>query len=111
MNKSIHIKIINKSRDFLIKTNITEKELVDKLEISENLLRSIYKKYLGVTPSQYRKIVRMKKVKTLLRITEMGVTQIASCVGYANMSKMSVRFRLEYGYSPSEYRKELRRVS
>lgn len=111
MKREQHLKIINKSRNLLIKTNITEKELVDELQISENLLRSLYKKFFGVTPSQYRKSVRMKKVQTLLRITEMGVTEIADCVGYMNMSKMSVRFRLEYGYSPSEYRKELKKAS
>ncbi len=101
-------KIINQSRRLLLESTMTEQQIVEKLFVSETTLRQLYVRYLGISPKKYIRKVKLKKAKTKLRITNSLICEIASEIGYTNMSKFSNAFKSVYGITPSNYRKKCR---
>ena len=104
MNKQTS-KILNVSRRLLLETSLTEKQIAKTLFISETNFRYLYHKYFDLPPKKYIKKVKLKKAKTLIRITNKNITYIAYDLGYINTSKFSEDFKKEFNISPREYRK------
>lgn len=98
---------INKSRRLLLETDLTEIEIANSLSISSAYLRKIYKTHFHIPPKKYIKLVKLKKGQTLLRTSDIQISQIAYSLGYVNVSKFSEDFKKCYGLSPSKYRKML----
>ncbi len=98
--------ILNVSRRLLLETSNTEKQIAKILYISETTLRSLYIKNFGMPPKRYIRSVKIKKAKTMLRITDKTISEIAYCIGYINTSKFTETFREVYGHTPSNYRKK-----
>ena len=65
-----------------------------------------FRQAVGVTPHRYVIQCRMERAKSLLRETELPVTQIAHEVGYSNQSHFSVIFHRLTGQTPRGYRSE-----
>lgn len=87
--------------------NICEKEVCKRLYISETGFRNIYKKYFEIPPKQYMLNVQMGKARTLLRITDLHIIEIAEELNYVSASKFSMLFKKHYGLTPCEYRNSL----
>jgi len=66
----------------------------------------LFKAATGVTPSHYQIDLRMSEARRLLRVTKMGVVDVALEVGYADPSHFARLFRRETGLSPSDYRRQ-----
>lgn len=82
-------------------------ELADLMNMSRsNLLRKI-KKQTKLSASQFIREVRLQKGMTLLKETELTVSEIAYQVGFSNNSYFTKCFRDYYGYSPGEARKKI----
>ena len=82
-------------------------ELADLMNMSRsNLLRKIKKQTQG-SASQFIREVRLQKGMTLLKETELTVSEISYQVGFSNNSYFIKCFREYYGYSPGEARKKL----
>lgn len=64
----------------------------------------LFAKYIGQTPNTYLMQYRLDKSTTLLKSTDMTVTEIANAVGFNGSSYYAEAFRKWYGKSPSEYR-------
>ncbi|MFV0440116.1 MAG: helix-turn-helix domain-containing protein [Lachnospirales bacterium] len=108
MKKKTKVQIINKSRRLLLETDLNEKEIAELLCISEVFLRKLYKCHFGYPPRTYIRKVKLKKAKTMIRITDYSITKIAEEIGYTNISKFSYAFKVEFGYLPSEYRAKIK---
>ena len=106
--RKIGLDILNESRRMLVLEKLTEIEVCKELKVSETSLRNLYKRHLNTTPKIYIRNVKMCKVRTLLRITNLSVSELADMVGYVNVSKMSAAFKEKYSISPSQYRKTVR---
>lgn len=99
------LEILHYTKHQFIYSSISEKELAEEIGISPRDLRAIYQKFLGETPKNYITKVKMAKARTLLRITEESIIDIALLLGYENPSHMSAKFKELYSLTPSSYRR------
>lgn len=59
----------------------------------------------GMSPLQYRIAARIEAAQQLLRQKALPVSEIARCVGYADVSRFGQHFRRKAGMTPSACRK------
>ncbi len=64
----------------------------------------LFKETTGDSPHQYVIRLRVEHAKSLLRATELPVTEIAQRVGYANAGHFSSAFHRCVGFTPTQYR-------
>ena len=83
----------------------TVAELVDRLHVSERLLRLRFRQNLGTTVHDAISAARLKRVCKMLRETELPEDQIAECCGFTDASHLAKVFRKEYGTNPLSFRK------
>jgi signal transduction histidine kinase/ligand-binding sensor domain-containing protein/DNA-binding response OmpR family regulator len=92
----------------LIEQNIENAEFsVEDFARSTGLGRTnFYKKIKGMTgysPSEYLRIIRMKKAVELLSTTELNISEISYKVGISDPFYFSKCFKAHFGTSPSQY--------
>ena len=68
-----------------------------------------FKKYTGTTPMQYIVSIRISNAQGLLETTEYSINEISRIVGYDNPLYFSRLFHKQKGFSPSQYRKQLKK--
>lgn len=83
---------------------ITVKSLAALSYISVSAFGRIFKKETGLPPAEYIILERLEKSKTLLRRSNISVTDIAIRCGFTDGAHFSSCFKRIYGVSPSEYR-------
>lgn len=103
--KTEKLQILNITRQEFMFSEISEKELSNRLNITPREMRTIYQTFLGDTPKNYITKIKMCKAKTLLRISDLSIVEIALILGYENPSHMSAKFKEIYGETPSSYRR------
>jgi len=69
----------------------------------EHLTRS-FKKYYGISPSEYINKLRLKEATHLLRTSDEKVINIVYDCGFNNIAYFNRLFKDRYGVSPREYR-------
>jgi AraC-like DNA-binding protein len=65
----------------------------------------------GLTPHQYRQMLRLREARRLLAGGQHSVTEVCMAVGFTSMGSFSDLFRRRVGASPSEYRRRLRSMA
>lgn len=65
----------------------------------------IFKKYTGVSMSEYLLICRLKYASTLLLLTNKTVTEIALNIGFSSIAYFNKSFKKFYNLTPSEFRR------
>jgi AraC family transcriptional regulator len=80
--------------------------LAQQAGMSEYHFNRLFKRAIGLPPSQYQIKLRLDRARQLLRETKRDVIDIANEVGYANASHFARLFRKASGMTPSEYRKQ-----
>ena len=78
-------------------------DLIDATNYSYSHFNSIFKKEVGVTPSDYLKEKRLNYAKRLLVSTTYKHESIAEIVGFATHSRFCVFFKEKTGLTPSQY--------
>ncbi|MFL9937667.1 helix-turn-helix domain-containing protein, partial [Paraburkholderia sp. RL18-103-BIB-C] len=68
-----------------------------------NFLR-LFKRELGLTPSQYLLRARLKLTCELLANSDLSIDKIARRTGLSNGERLSNLFRKQLSMSPTEYR-------
>ncbi|SFJ32141.1 AraC-type DNA-binding protein [Paenibacillus sp. UNC496MF] len=93
-----------------IRTNIDKEirisELAKMMHVSESGLRASFKKTYGLSPKQYLQRYRMSEAKTMLKLSDKNIQQIAQQVGFPSIHAFSAWFQKETGASPSLWRKD-----
>lgn len=84
-------------------------DLVRLCSLSESQLRRRFSEAVGMPPIAYRNQLRCKIASTLLTNTAMSVAEIASRVGFGDVSDFYRAFRKLYKVSPSACRKPCER--
>ena len=74
--------------------------------LSKGAFSSIFRKKIGVTFQDYIISKRLKWSETLLKSSELNVTQIAYNSGFRSHSHFSSTFKKIYGISPLDYREK-----
>ncbi len=67
--------------------------------------RRVFKKTLGLTPKTYITQCSIHKAKKLLAYTDLPVAQIASSIGYENISGFNRCFLEQTGTTPTDFRR------
>lgn len=83
----------------------TLEELGSKFNINPYYLQKQFKRYVGMSPSDYQIFLRMTKAKELIRNTKLPISEIAFAVGIENLGYFTRRFKQQEGVTPQEYRK------
>ena len=79
-------------------------EIVQELDISRRQMHRRIKAYVGQTPNQYIKTLRLTKARTLLEEGEyMSVKAVSISVGFKDVKYFSIQFKKEFGRLPSSY--------
>lgn len=108
------VETIREIRSFLIRhitENFTQGELAVRFGISlttmKSCVRSVYGAAIGTWLADYR---MNRAAELLLKERETGIAEIGSRVGYENAAKLTAAFKRIMKMTPSEYRKENRRM-
>ena len=91
-----------------IKENPSVKQLADICNVSEVYFRKQFKSCIGMTPVEYRNIIRLSKACSFLEYGDISVQEISDMLGYSTVSHFIKEFRTHYGSSPLKYRKQFR---
>ncbi|MCQ2459719.1 MAG: AraC family transcriptional regulator [Ruminococcus sp.] len=77
--------------------------------VSKTKLKADFQKEYGISYYSYFRKERMKLAAQLLLETKQKIIDIAEAVGYENSSKFAKAFRDVTGFSPSEYRRNMKK--
>ena len=86
--------------------NLSIAEIADKCAVSETYLRKSFKKYLNISPNEYRIKTRIEKAKNLLLNSEMSVKEITYLLGFYDEAYFYKIFKSETGLTPKQYKTE-----
>ncbi|WP_123407829.1 helix-turn-helix transcriptional regulator [Pseudomonas frederiksbergensis] len=59
------------------------------------------------SPQAYHRSLRLQKARSLLRQTNISVTEVSVCCGFSSSSDFSRAFKREFGQQPAADRKEI----
>ena len=83
-------------------------ELADILHLSVQQTQRIIKKMYNMTFREYVAVLKFNKAKSILKETDMNMTEIAAAVGYSNAHNLFKLFKDKMGITPKEYRNQKR---
>ncbi len=87
-------------------SELTYEEVAAAGGISKTYISKVFRAKLDMSYIEYLTAVRMDKACTLLRTTNINISEVAKMVGYANDSSFRRVFKESYGVSASDYRKK-----
>ncbi len=82
--------------------------LAKQLNMSQRTLNRRFKLATSRSPGRYVQQLRIEHARELLRDSNLSVTEIATTVGYQEISYFSTLFREHLSQSPTDYRKSVR---
>ncbi len=85
--------------------NITIDDMVEKTHMSKATLQRKMISFFGISPMQYIHRLRLNHAAVLLLSKKKTIAEIATEVGYNNLSSFNRMFFKEFGMSPSDWRK------
>ncbi|MDE6109127.1 MAG: response regulator [Muribaculaceae bacterium] len=94
-----------------IEENISDPDLnvnmlCEKSDIPNKQLYRLIKKYMGLSPLDYIRSVRLQKAAVLLSQKRFTVAEVSYMVGFKTPSYFAKCFQSQYGVKPSEYRSD-----
>ncbi len=87
--------------------NISLKDIADHIGLSEQQLRSVFKKELDKSPSNYLTEYRIERAKLLLAQDKTSLKGLYSEVGFNSYNYFFTAFKKYTGYTPREYKKKV----
>jgi LacI family transcriptional regulator len=89
--------------------DIVVKDILAEVPVSRRSLEIQFRRYLGRSPAEEIRRVRLDRGCELLARSDMSVAEIATTCGFANGTRFGVAFRKRFGKTPLAYRKQLAR--
>jgi len=89
-----------------LNTNVNIETLARELNVGYSYFRQMFRKYTGISPTQYHLSLRIQKAKDLLVSTNQSFKEIALDLGFESYFYFSRIFKDKTGKSPMEFRKE-----
>ncbi len=91
--------------------NYTLEDYANMCNLSKYHFSRLFKNYTGFSPIEYRNHIRMKRAKEFLSHPATPIKRISERCGFANSNYFCDAFKKAEGISPSEYRKQNRRIA
>ena len=79
-------------------------EIAAAYSVSIGYYERIFRSHVGLTPTEYRNLHRVSRIKMLLQNQEMGLDEIAEKMEYCDSGYLCRFFKKETGMTPGEYR-------
>jgi AraC-like DNA-binding protein len=89
-----------------LNSNINIETLATEFNVGYSYFRQMFRKYTGISPTQYHLSLRIQKAKDLLVSTNLSFKEIANNLGFESYFYFSRIFKDKTGKSPLEFRKE-----
>lgn len=89
------------------KSQFSYKDVAREIFISPSYFLNLFKKITGQTFTDYLTDVRITAAKSLLKTSDMNITEIAYEIGFNNSNYFSNTFKKSVGVSAKEYRKNI----
>lgn len=83
---------------------ITSKYIAKEMHLNETELKQNFKKLTGLSIQKFSLKLKMEKAKSLLKLTEYPIYQIAEETGYKNATHFTNAFKKYYETLPKEFR-------
>jgi AraC-like DNA-binding protein len=87
----------------------TVSEMAEYCNISENYLRTLFRKHTGLAPKEYIDNLKMNRAVEMLNNPHIKICEIAERLGYVDNYHFIRRFTKILGQSPGKYRKTMLR--
>lgn len=78
--------------------------IVGKFNLSYQHLSTVFSHHEGITLEKYIILQRIEKVKELIQLEELTLSEIAYMMGYSSVQYLSTQFKNITGYSVTEYK-------
>lgn len=85
--------------------NLALDDIADRFFMSKSYLTRIFRNVTGFSVVEYNRFIKVRKAQSLLRDTDMTVTDIAAQTGFGNITYFEKVFKQTTGQSPAQYRK------
>lgn len=85
---------------------LTLRDVANRFSFSPNHLGYIFKEGTGKSFSEYILELRMEKAKELLKEPKFKIYEVADLVGYRYLPSFSKQFKLSYGMTPVEFKRQ-----
>ncbi len=98
---------VTRCKDYIMShlhEKIMIRDIARAIGLEENYLSTLFKKYEGMTISNYILREKIKLAKNLLIYSNYSYSEIASYLGFYSHSHFGQAFRKITGYTPKEYR-------
>lgn len=82
----------------------TLESLAEEVHLSQSQLTRSFDAVAGISPLAYLRQLRVTRMASLLRSTDLSVGAVARSVGWHDSRNASRHFRAAYGVSPTAYR-------
>lgn len=107
---NFHVEEVKKniiSRRFM---KISIQEIADDLGISKEYMQKLFKKYEGISITEYISDIKIEAACNMLRYSDRQIQEIAEYLHYGSVSHFSTAFRKKMHQSPKEYRDQNRKT-
>jgi LacI family transcriptional regulator len=81
-------------------------DVLQAIPMARRTLEKRFRHYLGRSPLDEIRRVQIERVKQLLTLEELSVTEIASQVGFESSQSLAIVFRRETGQTCSAFRRQ-----
>ncbi len=88
--------------------NITSNDICKEFSCSRSYMSTLFNKTYGKTIRKYITELRLKDAKSLLKYSELNVSEIAFSIGFTDANYFTNTFKKQNGISPTQYRKKSR---
>lgn len=88
-----------------VQENISVKELAGELNMSPHYFSGLFKRWLGVSFTQFRSLAKINYSLTLLLSTDLPISQIASQLSFNDQAYFTNMFKQYTGITPNHFRK------
>ena len=83
-------------------------QIAARFNLDRRRLAPLFKRHVGMAPSDYLIECRILKAKELLYTCDCTIKQVSECVGYSDNLYFSRTFKKKLGISPSQYRESVK---